>query len=149
MEGFDFGRTDRLDLFDINRTREEIFRDWVLLAGGDLTVALRDLIERAIEMDDELDAVRLMLDDAREKLGQPPLVHDRERREAHFTARARLRAREIEENGEPDDDENDGLTELELTYLHDTGMSPEAYLAERDEKPAPLERAPKLRVVRK
>ncbi|WP_146126935.1 hypothetical protein [Labrys okinawensis] len=146
MEGFDFGRTDRLDLFDINRTRQEILRDWILLGDGDPTVALQLLIERAIEMDDELDATRLMLDDAREKLGQPPLVHDRERREAHFTARARLRARQAEENGEPDDD--DGLTTEELTFLHDTGMDPEAYLAERDAQPTTPKRGPELHIVR-
>ncbi|MEW9304589.1 hypothetical protein [Labrys neptuniae] len=144
VSGFYSMDSDRLDLFNINRTPKNILHDLMREAGGDPMVALERLIKRGMEMDDELDAVRLMLDDMRAKDGQPPLVTDRERREPHLRARTALRMQEDEDNGEVDDD--DDFTKGELDYMHNLGIDEDAYFAEQPKAAKPAKHR-NLRVV--
>ena len=122
----------------------ELYQIHNLASWREHLVALERLIKRGMEMDDELDAVRLMLDDMRAKDGQPPLVTDRERREPHLRARTALRMQEDEDNGEVDDD--DDFTKGELDYMHNLGIDEDAYFAEQPKAAKPAKRR-NLRVV--
>lgn len=95
-------------------------------------VALRQLVERNIELDDEYDAFRLMHDEERKKQGLAPLLEDAERRATHLQKRLALDSEQVTE-----DAEDDGYTAADLDYLHDVGWAETAG-----------QRRSKLRIVR-
>lgn len=70
---------DRLDRFDMKRSPDDILRDLIESAAGDPIAALKRLIARAIEVDDERDMATLELAEYRE--GQSG-AHGREPRTA-------------------------------------------------------------------